>query len=92
MGESPAIRETFLDFLHLKRATGDRIAKAIVAVLNRNGLDVNNIRGQAFDGAGAMSSSNVGTRAQISAQNPLALYTHCRSHILCCGCDRVGAC
>ncbi|XP_071499270.1 52 kDa repressor of the inhibitor of the protein kinase-like [Diadema antillarum] len=29
-----------------------------------------------------MSSSNVGTQAQIKAQDPLALYTHCRSHVL----------
>ncbi len=29
-----------------------------------------------------MVSSNVGTQAQIKKKNPLALYTHCRSHVL----------
>ena len=53
-----------------------------MSVLSRNGLDVKNIRGQAYDGASAMSSSNVGTQAQIKAKNPLAFYTNCRSHIL----------
>ena len=78
----PQIKEIFLDFIHLKRATGVRVGQAILKVLSRNGLDVKNIRGQAYDGASAMSSGNVGTQAQIKAKNPLALYTHCRSHVL----------
>ena len=53
-----------------------------MSVLSRNGLDVKNIRDQAYDGASAMSSSNVGTQAQIKTKNPLALYTHYRSHVL----------
>ena len=54
----------------------------IMEILRRNGLDVRNVRGQVYDGASAMSSNNVGTQAQIKAKNPLALYTHCRSHVL----------
>lgn len=80
--DHPQIKEVFIDFIHLRRATGEKVGKAIMSVLRRNGLDVKNIRGQAYDGASAMSSSNVGTQAQIKAQNPLALYTHCRSHVL----------
>ena len=70
------IKEVFLDFIHLKRATGEKVGQAIMSVLSRNGLYVKNIRGQAYDGASAMSSSNVGTQTQIKAKNPLALYTH----------------
>eukprot|EP00057_Strongylocentrotus_purpuratus_P005147 XP_003730316.1 PREDICTED: 52 kDa repressor of the inhibitor of the protein kinase-like [Strongylocentrotus purpuratus] len=80
--DHPQIKEVFIDFIHLRRATGEKVGKAIMSILRRNGLDVKNIRGQAYDGASAMSSSNVGTQAQIKAQNPLALYTHCRSHVL----------
>nr|XP_054770918.1 52 kDa repressor of the inhibitor of the protein kinase-like [Lytechinus pictus] len=71
--DHPQIKEVFIDFIHLRRATGEKVGKAIMSVLRRNGLDVKNIRGQAYDGASAMSSSNVGTQAQIKAQNPLAL-------------------
>lgn len=78
----PEIKEVFIDFIHLKRATGKLVGQAIMTLLRRNGLDVKDIRGQAYDGASAMSSDKVGTQAQIKAENPLAMYTHCRSHVL----------
>ena len=40
------------------------------------------MRGQAYDGAAAMSSSRVGVQAKIKEHAPLAVYTHCNSHIL----------
>lgn len=78
----PLIMEVLIDFIYLRRAIGEKVGKAIMSVLSSNGLDVKYIRGQAYDGASAMSSSNVGTQAQIKAQNLLALFTHCRSHVL----------
>ena len=59
-----------------------KVGQAIIAALSKNGLHVKHIRGQAYDGTSAMSSNNVGTQAQIKAKNPLALYTHRRSHVL----------
>lgn len=78
----PEIKEAFLDFLHLKRATGMSISDAILTLLDKHGLDVQDIRGQSYDGASAMSSDERGAQALIRDKNPLALYTHCRSHVL----------
>ena len=46
------------------------------------GLDMQNCRGQAYDGAAAMSGAVNGAAAQIRSLHPLAIYQHCRSHCL----------
>lgn len=71
----PYIRIEFIDFLHLKRTTGEAIANKIVEVLTENNIPVNKIRGQAYDGAAAMSSEKVGCQARINSINLLPL-TH----------------
>ena len=45
-------------------------------------LDPSKMRGQAYDGASNMSGKTNGAASRISAQYPLALYTHCASHCL----------
>lgn len=75
----PHVREVFLDFLHLQRVTGKRIAESILSLLDKHGLDVQDMRGQSYDGASAMASDKRGAQATIKEKNPLALYTHCRS-------------
>lgn len=45
-------------------------------------LQIDNLRGQAYDGAGKMAGSVNGTAGFIAAQYPLALYIHCASHCL----------
>ena len=81
-GAEPHIREAFIDFLYLDRATGFDVATAILKLLGEHGLDVQHIRGQAFDGASAMAGMTKGAQALIREKNPLALYTHCSSHVL----------
>ena len=41
-----------------------------------------NCIGQAYDGASNKSGRHTETAACISKENPLASYTHCRSHVL----------
>ena len=81
-GSSKGIREEFLDFITLERTTGNAISTALLAWLEEHGLDVTLCRGQGYDGASCMSSSNVGVQAIIRRISPLALYTHCQSHQL----------
>jgi hypothetical protein len=50
--------------------------------LQKNGIDVKKIRGQAYNGVSAMSSPNVGAQARAKEIQPLALLTHCCSHVL----------
>lgn len=76
------VKEIFVDFMHVERATGQKLADCIISMLAKLGLPIEDMRGQAYDGAAAMSSSNVGVHANIKRLNPLALYTHCNSHVL----------
>ena len=86
-GAIPSIHEIFFDFVHLVRTTGEAISTAILKSLHEHGVDVTKMRGQAYDGAAAMSSSRVGVQAKIKEHAPLAVYTHCNSHVkskYCC--------
>ena len=40
------------------------------------------LRGQAYDGAGAMAGKSKGAASRISSQYPKAVYTHCAAHRL----------
>ena len=86
--EAAQIKEVFLNFISLERTTGQAlsakpdIGDSLLELLKKKNLDVQNIRGQAYDGASAMSSEQCGAQAVIKRQNALALYTHCNSHLL----------
>ena len=80
--EGENISEVFLDFVELIRTTGAHIAEAIMLSLAQHMVDILKCRGQAYDGAATMSSERVGVQARIKVVCPLALYTHCRSHVL----------
>lgn len=75
------IREEFLDFIKVERITGEVLAREIKNVLARYGLDLQNCRGQGYDGATNMSGAN-GVQGLISAENSKAVYVHCNSHVL----------
>ena len=51
-------------------------------MLKKHGLSLQNVRGLSFDGASSMSGEKCGAQAIIRKENSLALYTHCRSHVL----------
>jgi len=77
------IKEHFLGFVHLENGLcGKSIADAILRQLSEIGLDIDNCRGQGYDGAGAMSGFKNGCSANILSKNRKALYTHCFSHRL----------
>ena len=62
--------------------SGEAIADNILSKLTDWQLEPQLLRGQAYDGAGAMAGKNKGVAARISAKYPKALYTHCVSHRL----------
>lgn len=76
------IREEFIQFSTLTRVTGEAIAARVCSDLADLGLDIENIRGQGYDGASNMSSSRVGLQTLIKEKAPLAIYTHCSGHCL----------
>ena len=65
-----------LDFVELIRTTGAHIAEAILLSLAQHKVDILKCRGQAYDGAAAMSSKRVGVQARIKVVCPLALHSH----------------
>ena len=49
------------------------------SILSQWQLELEHLRGQAYDGAGAMAGKSKGVSCIITKQ-PKALYTHCASH------------
>ena len=77
------VREDLIGFVECNTGiTGRELANKITSSLQAFGLDLSNLRGQAYDRASNMAGSVNGTAAFISAQYPLALYLHCASHCL----------
>ena len=76
------VREEFIVFIHLPRIMGEVIAETIVSTLEGLGLEIENVRGQGYDGAANMSSDNVGAQRRIRERSPKAVYVHCSGHCL----------
>ena len=77
------VKEDLVGFFECDQGiSGQELASKITSCLQTYILDLSNLRGQAYDGAGNMACSVNGTAALIAAQYPLALYIHCASHCL----------
>ena len=75
--------ESFVGFFELSEGvTGRAIATTIEKALADCHLDPSKLRGQAYDGASNMSGKYKGCAAIIQQKYPLAIYSHCCSHIL----------
>lgn len=78
----PVLMEDFLTFVPVSDVTGEGLARVIEEKLTTLGLDLENVRGQGYDGASAMSGQFRGVQAVLKRKYPKALYTHCVSHCL----------
>lgn len=76
------IREDFLGFIEMVSTTGTVIKNTIEQKLVSIGLNIENIRGQGYDGGSNMSGRINGVQALILKEQPLAFYTHCFNHSL----------
>ncbi|CAF4617848.1 unnamed protein product, partial [Didymodactylos carnosus] len=80
--DNPVIREEFLGFTPITDLSGRGIAETVIQLIREHGLDVHKLRGQGFDGAGAMSGKFNGVQKHIRDLVPSALYVHCSNHTL----------
>ena len=81
--ESTTIREDFVSYVECDTGvTGKCLADKIISSLTTLGLNLNYLRGQAYDGAGNMAGAAKGAAALITKRHCLALYLHCSSHCL----------
>ena len=62
--------------------TGRAIADNILLKLSQWQLELEYLRGQAYDGARAMAGKSKGAASYVVTKQPKALYTHCASHRL----------
>ena len=75
------IREEFMGFVELESWTGQGIADTLKNFLSTTlGLDLNLLRGQGYDGAGAMAGSSKGCAVLIQNEFPRAHFFHCAAH------------
>ncbi|GFW26502.1 zinc finger MYM-type protein 1 [Trichonephila clavipes] len=75
-----AIEEHFVGFIAFAETTGEYITNSILQELERNGLDIQNCRGQEYDNGANMVGINKGVRTRILNINPTAFFTPCRCH------------
>ena len=61
---------------------GLSIATEIKESLATHNIDISKARGQAYNGAAAMSSNISGVQMHIRESAPLVVYTYCHSHVL----------
>ncbi|KAK5649293.1 hypothetical protein RI129_000322 [Pyrocoelia pectoralis] len=80
--ESVTVREDFLQFVPIYDMSGKGIGEVIMRKLREFGIDTDNLYGQGYDGASAMSGAFSGVQALVRKEVPNALYVHCSSHSL----------
>lgn len=80
---SGVIREEFIEFIFCDTGTtGSALSNKILEALKGYSLDLNYLRGQAYDGAGNMAGKYQGAAACIQSSYPKAVYVHCAAHTL----------
>ncbi|XP_074327244.1 uncharacterized protein LOC141665160 [Apium graveolens] len=80
--KSGFVRERFLDLVHVKDTTSLTLKTEICAILSHHNLNVQNIRGQGYDGASNMRGEWNGLQALFLKNCPYAYYIHCLAHQL----------
>jgi hypothetical protein len=76
------IMERFLDVVHVSDTAALTLKQSIYAILADNNLNVQDIRGQGYDGASNMRGECNGLKALILKDCPYAYYVHCMAHQL----------
>ena len=76
------IHEDFIGMWPLPRTTADQIVGTLREALQQMNLDIQNARGQCYDGAATMAGEKTGVATQIKSVNGKCLYTHCYGHAL----------
>ncbi|GAV70253.1 LOW QUALITY PROTEIN: Dimer_Tnp_hAT domain-containing protein/DUF4371 domain-containing protein, partial [Cephalotus follicularis] len=76
------VLERFFDLLHVKDTSASTLKEEIFATFSYHNLNIQNIRGQGYDGASNMRGEWNGLQALILNDCPYAYYVHCLAHRL----------
>ncbi|GFT30153.1 zinc finger MYM-type protein 1 [Trichonephila clavipes] len=75
------MEENLIGFLAVTEMTGEYLTNAILGELEKNGLDIQNCRGQVYDNGANMVGVNSGVKTRILNINPSAIFTPCGCHM-----------
>ncbi|KAH9791681.1 TTF-type domain-containing protein [Citrus sinensis] len=76
------VREPFFRLVHVSNTSAVTLKDGIYSLLSHNNLNIQNIRGQGYDGASNMRGEWNGLQALILKDCPYAYYIHCLAHRL----------
>ncbi|KAK5838755.1 hypothetical protein PVK06_007492 [Gossypium arboreum] len=76
------VKERFFDIVHVKDTASLTLKNVIFNVLLQHSFDIQNIRGQSYDGASNMRGEFNGLQALILNDCRYAYYVHCFTHRL----------
>ncbi|XP_025673896.1 uncharacterized protein [Arachis hypogaea] len=76
------VQERFFDLIHVSYTCYLTLKTEISSVHSRHNLDVQNLRGQGYDGASNMRGEWNGLQALFLKDCPFAYYIHCLAHRL----------
>ncbi|XP_057760849.1 uncharacterized protein LOC130981262 [Arachis stenosperma] len=76
------VQERFFDLIHVSDTYSLTLKTEISSVLSRHNLDIQNLRGQGYDGASNMRGEWNGLQALFLKDCPFAYYIHCLAHRL----------
>uniref|UniRef100_A0A452GQH4 DUF4371 domain-containing protein n=1 Tax=Gopherus agassizii TaxID=38772 RepID=A0A452GQH4_9SAUR len=74
------ICEVFVGFLNVHDTTGEGLLEAFLEKANNLGIDIADLRGQAYDNGANMRGKNKGVQARMLEINNSALYVPCGAH------------
>ncbi|XP_007108287.2 zinc finger MYM-type protein 1 isoform X2 [Physeter macrocephalus] len=76
------IKERFLGFIDVEEMTGTNLHRSIKTYLQQIGVDLDKIRGQAYDSTSNWRGKFNKIAAEFKKEEPRALYLHCYAHFL----------
>ncbi|XP_066962146.1 zinc finger MYM-type protein 1-like [Macrobrachium rosenbergii] len=80
--QNDLIKALAISVFNVQSTTGEALEKEVISMLNANNLNIDDVRGQGYDGAANMSGIYNGLQSRLQRQNPKALYVHCHAHCL----------
>ena len=76
------LQERFFDLIHVANTRSLTLKDELTVVLSTHGFNIQNLRGQGYDGASNMRGELNGLQALFLRECPYAYYVHCYAHRL----------
>ena len=76
------VDEDFLGVFEIDSIKSETVVKAVKYILMRCSLNLDDCRGQTYEGASNMIGKHFGVSTKISEEQPKAIATHCQGHSL----------